>query len=254
MIAAGVSYLDEGSGPPLVLLMGLGADATAWAPHVEAWAQQHRCIAIDNRGADGSPLGDEILSTRAMADDTARLIEALELGAVQVVGISMGACIAQELALARPELVSRMALVAPWSRCDPFTQSVLEVLSRVRATNDTRAFNELLRNTVWTPEWINAHSTTMESALAAIPTMSSDAFAAQAFACARHDADDRLPELQTPTLVTLGTEDVFIRDALSRRVADRMPNAQTHAFAGLGHVHHWEALDEFNTLIEKWMR
>jgi pimeloyl-ACP methyl ester carboxylesterase len=254
VIEAGVGYLDEGHGPPVVLLMGLGAPATAWAPHIAAWSQRYRCIAIDNRGAGETPLGCEPLSTRLMASDAERLIDALGLAAVRVVGISMGACIAQELALARPDLVSSMALVAPWARCDAFTRSVLQVLARVRATDDSRAFTELLRNTVWTPNWINDHALAMDPDLQESPSMSSAAFAAQALACIEHDTDERLPGLRTRTLVTMGSADVFIRDELSQRVVDRLPDSEARAFAGLGHVHHWEALETFNELVEEWMQ
>src|SRR5450830_1485961 len=113
MIAAGVSYIDEGDGPPMILIMGLGAAANVWAPHASVWSLKFRCISVDNRGAGDSPLGAEPASTANMAQDVVRLMEALELGPSAVIGISMGAGIAQELALARPDLVRKLVLVAP---------------------------------------------------------------------------------------------------------------------------------------------
>jgi hypothetical protein len=46
MIAAGVSYIDEGDGPPMILIMGLGAAANVWAPHSSVWSRKFRCISV----------------------------------------------------------------------------------------------------------------------------------------------------------------------------------------------------------------
>ena len=101
------SFLDEGEGEPLLLLMGLGAAGETWRPHLDVWRRSFRCIAIDNRGTGSTSTGSGGLTTRDLAEDAAELIRHLELGPVRVAGISMGACIAQELALAHPSLVTR---------------------------------------------------------------------------------------------------------------------------------------------------
>ena len=254
MITAGVAHLDEGAGDPLVLLMGLGAPAGAWAPHSRVWSRNYRCISVDNRGAGGTPLGGEPATTQLMAGDVARLIDALGIGSCSVVGISMGACIAQELALARPDLVRKVVLVAPWARCDYSTASLLEVMLRVRRSGDSRAFNELLRNTIWTPDWINQHSVEMAVDLELEPEVSINAFEQQVLACQEHDSFDRLTGILAPTLVTFGSDDIFIRPSLSLEVASAIPSAETTIFQNCGHVHHWEDLDRFNSLVEEWLK
>ena len=114
-----LAYTEHGDGEPLLLIMGLGADSSAWESHVAAYHKRYRCIAVDNRGvgASSTPVGP--YSTGQMADDYAGLLEALDLGPVRVVGISMGGAIAQELALRHPELVERLVLVATWAKSDP---------------------------------------------------------------------------------------------------------------------------------------
>lgn len=254
MITAGVSYLDEGAGDPVVLLMGLGAPASAWAPHSQVWSRSYRCISIDNRGAGETPLGGEPATTQLMADDVARLIDALGIAKCSVVGISMGACIAQELVLARPDLVRKVVLVAPWARCDNWTTSVLDVMLRVRRSGDHRAFNQLLRNTIWTPDWTNQHFLEMAADLDLEPGMSIDAFEQQVSACQKHDNSDRLAGILIPTLVTLGSDDIFIRPTLTHEVAFTIPDAETVMFPESGHVHHWEDLERFNSLVEEWLK
>ena len=94
-----LGYREAGRGEPLVLAMGLGADSTAWERHVQRWARGYRCIAVDNRGAGASSAPPGPYSTAQLADDYAELIVELDLGPVQVVGVSMGGAIGQELAL-----------------------------------------------------------------------------------------------------------------------------------------------------------
>ncbi|WP_382303560.1 alpha/beta fold hydrolase [Herbiconiux sp. UC225_62] len=246
------AYSEHGDGPPLVLLMGLGAPASAWLPHSEHWARSHRCLLLENRGSGGTPLGAVPASTQDYADDVASLLESLGTGPVAVAGISMGACVAQEVALRHPQLVSRLLLVAPWARVDPATASTLSVLARARAGGDDRLLNEMLRNLVWTPEWVNRHAAEMAPGLDLPPTLSPQAFSAQADACATHDSLSRLAQIACPTLVTLGEQDAFIRPELSVEVADAIPGAELRRFAS-GHVHHWEELDEFNRTTEEWL-
>ncbi|WP_285115491.1 alpha/beta fold hydrolase [Leifsonia sp. fls2-241-R2A-40a] len=253
MKASTLGHLEEGSGPPLVLLMGLGARAEAWRPHLDAWSRTFRCIAVDNPGAGESDLGDAPLTVAGIAARVADLLDELGVQQVAVAGISMGACTAQELALQRPDLVARLVLVAPWAASDPYTDGVLESLTASRTDSSARHFNLLLRNTVWTPEWINDHAHEFEAQLGAEPPIGVDAFAAQARACAGHDTRDRLSAIGVPTLVTVGADDVFIRPARSYEVADGVPGARLQMFGGTGHVHHWERLDEFNTIVEEWL-
>jgi pimeloyl-ACP methyl ester carboxylesterase len=188
-----------------------------------------------------------------MAADVAALLDKLDAGSCDVAGISMGSCIAQELAISRPDLVNRLVLVAPWARSDPYTDGVLESLSEARAHGSQRQFNLLLRNTVWTPEWINDHSAEQELALRTAPALTVEAFQQQAAACASHDTRVRLSEVSAPTLITYGEQDVFIRPSRSREVAELIPGAELLAFQGSGHVHHWEHLDAFNAAIEEWL-
>ena len=253
MISAGVSYIDEGAGEPLVLLMGLGAPASAWAPHSRVWSGRYRCISVDNRGAGDTPLGDEPVTTQLLAGDVARLIDSLGIASCSVVGISMGACIAQQLVVERPDLVRKVVLVAPWARCDSSTTRALDVMLRVRRSGDSRAFNEFLRNLIWTPEWTNEHSLEMEADLGLPPAMSLEAFEQQVRACQQHDSLDRLSEILAPTLVTWGSADIFIRPSLSLEVASKIAGAETAIFSTSGHVHHWEDLERFNALVEEWL-
>lgn len=249
-----LAHTETGSGPPLLLIMGLNAPGSAWAPHTKAWSAAFRCIAVDNRGAGLSPAPPGPYRTAALAEDCAALIERLGLGPCRVAGISMGGAVAQELALRRPDLVERLVLVATWSRPHPYTRAVLDTLAEVRSRCDVAAFTTHLQTLVWTPDWFAAHADELIATRSDEPAVGVEALAAQAAACRDHDAYDRLDRIRVPTLVTAGGRDRFIPTPLSAEIAARIPDARWELFADTGHVHHWEELERFNDTVQEFLR
>jgi pimeloyl-ACP methyl ester carboxylesterase len=244
---------ETGAGDPVVLIMGLGADATAWRQHTDAWSRSFRCIALDNRGAGRSPAPPGPYTTRQLAEDTAALMERLGVGPAAVVGISMGGAIAQELALSRPDLVSRLVLTATWSRPHAYTTSVLRTLGRARAATAPAAFTEHLQTLIWTPGWFAAHESELVAAREVPPAVGLEGLEGQLAACETHDAHRRLGAVTVPTLVTAGTADRFIPADLSADVAEAIPGSTFEPFRDRGHVHHWEELDRYNGLVGDWL-
>ena len=246
-----LAYEEVGEGPPLLLIMGLGADRTAWAPHVSRWAERFRCIVADNRGAGRSPAPPGPYTTASMADDYAALLRGR--GPVDVVGISMGGAIAQELALRYPALVRRLVLVAAWARTSAYTRDVLAGLAAARRGLSVADYVTALQCLIWTPGWFDAHGDELAADRAAAQAVGPDALAAQAAACATHDALGRLAGITAPALVTAGVLDRFVPVALSAELASGLPSGRLELFEDTGHVHHFEDVDRFNTLVEDWL-
>ncbi len=250
-----LAYTEAGQGEPLVLIMGLGADRSAWELHLAAYQQHYRCFAVDNRGvgASGQPPGP--YSTAQMADDYARLIEVLGLGSVRVVGISMGGAIAQELTLRHPDLVARLVLVSTWARCDAYTAQVFAHFARVRRAVSLPEFVGLLQLWIWAPRYFNQHQAELLEAreLEATPVQAQHAFEAQCEACIGHDTGGRLSGIAVPTLITAGDLDIFTPPALARELQAQIPHARLEVFPDTAHAHHWEALDDFNRLTVEWL-
>ena len=254
MTDVSLAYRESGQGEPLLLIMGLGADASAWDPHVAEWSKAFRCLAVDNRGAGRSAAPPGPYSTGEMADDYARLARGLNLEGVRVVGISMGGAIAQELALRHPDLVSKLVLVATWARLTPYAREVFAHLARIRAAVPPEVFTRTLQLWIWSPAWFDAHlDELLAEQDAADGAMSQAAFDAQAAACITHHAAERLADIRVPTLVTAGDLDVFVPPVLSQELADGIPQAELEVFPGWAHTHHWEDLDRFNALVREWL-
>ncbi|OBA59536.1 hydrolase [Mycobacterium sp. 1100029.7] len=91
-------YVRQGSGKPLLLVHGLGSSWRNWEPVLAALAAQRQVIAVDLPGyGDSPPLAGEV-SIASLTDAVESFIAAHDLGDVDVVGSSMGACMALELA------------------------------------------------------------------------------------------------------------------------------------------------------------
>lgn len=107
-------YTDEGSGPTIVLIHGLGGQLRNFArPLVERLALSNRVIAIDRPGSGYSTVSGVYPDLRGQASMVASLIEALGAGRVVLVGHSLGGALSLALAMDRPDLVRGLALVAP---------------------------------------------------------------------------------------------------------------------------------------------
>lgn len=109
-----------GAVTPVVLLHGLSDSSACWPAVLDHLAgSPRRVVALDARGHGGVPLPDEPFTVAALAADAAAALRELGLGPALVVGHSMGAVTAEELALTAPELVAGLLLEDPAWHEDP---------------------------------------------------------------------------------------------------------------------------------------
>lgn len=250
-----VTYYEEhGSGPPLVLIMGMSGDLQGWARQVRALSRHFRVITFDNRGAGRTSAPDKPYSIAGMAGDTASLMDHLEIKKAHVLGWSMGGMIAQELAIAEPGRVDRLVLLATGPRSEGLGRRIIEAWMDVRKSNLSRAQQLRLTSALaYSSELLNDDER-FEQAIAAQlanPYEQRDhAFLRQARAVLDFDAGGRLKDVQHNTLVVSGTDDVLMPPRVGQRLAELMPNASHKELPG-GHAGAIEYADEYNaTFLE----
>ncbi|MEM6666723.1 MAG: alpha/beta fold hydrolase, partial [Pseudomonadota bacterium] len=95
-------YEVHGSGPPLLLIAGLGGLGSYWTPQIDRFSQHFTLIVQDHRGTGKSSRSKIKYSLEQMAQDTLRLMDALSLESAHLVGHSTGASIGQILAIEHP--------------------------------------------------------------------------------------------------------------------------------------------------------
>ncbi len=247
---AKLHFVTRGEGPPLMLIMGLGADGSVWEEHVKAYEKHFKCYLIDNRGIGLSPAPTGPYTTAIMADDVAALMDAEGIAAAHVAGLSMGGAIAQELALRHPTRVTKLVLVSTWAKCDDYMKRVFTHFKDMRAVSTLGQFMQLLLLWIWTPAWMTAHADDMDQACrdagANENPQPRQGFEGQCDACITHDTVERLSNITVPTLITIGTLDIFTPLACSEFLHAQISGSRLVHFTKSGHVHHWEELADFN--------
>src|SRR3954462_7926781 len=99
---------SAGSGPPLLLIMGLGLSGGAWWRSVPTLAKRFRVITYDNRGTGGSTALTYAYTTEAMAADALAVPDSGGAEGGQAYGVARGGMVAQQLALGQPNRVDRL--------------------------------------------------------------------------------------------------------------------------------------------------
>jgi pimeloyl-ACP methyl ester carboxylesterase len=107
-----IAYGVRGRGSPLVLIQGVGVGRWGWDPMAAQLALRFQVLTIDNRGIGASDTPPGHYSTRMMAEDVLAVLDHAGIQQASLVGTSLGGMIAQELALAHPERVDKLVLVA----------------------------------------------------------------------------------------------------------------------------------------------
>ncbi len=111
-----INYVDKGVGKPILMIHGLGGNASHWKKTIESLSATNRCIAIDLPGYGGTASMNSLESKEVLAfyaKAATQLIKSLQLKNVTVMGHSMGGQVAMILALQEPILISKLILVAP---------------------------------------------------------------------------------------------------------------------------------------------
>ena len=137
-------YEVHGEGEPLVLIMGLRRNIEWWYRQKDALSKCFKVIMFDNRGAGRSEKPQTTYSIGLFAEDTAHLMDALEVTDAHILGISMGGYIAQEFSINFPDKVRSLILGCTGcggSKAVPMSQDRMEKF----IANKGLAPNEILK-------------------------------------------------------------------------------------------------------------
>jgi pimeloyl-ACP methyl ester carboxylesterase len=252
-------YTEQGSGPPLLLIMGITAPGSVWAKHAEFWQQRFRCILPDNRGVGRSDKPAGPYDSGMMADDFAGLLTQLGISAAHVVGCSMGSTIAQQLALRHPAKVRSLVLMCPWARCDSYAAGIFEHMKILKARLRPEEFAQYIQllifsKATWDSEqdYQDLLQARRDAAIATDP-QPLHGLEAQAAACVGHNVRSELGRILCPSLVIGGEADIFTPPWMAREVAAGIRGCELHLYPDAGHAFHWERLDDFNPRVLNWL-
>ncbi len=249
-------HLQAGEGDDVLLLCGLGDDVTAWNGQFDPFSERYRVTVIDNRGVGRSSLPDGEFTVRDMAKDAAALCDAIGIGPAHVMGFSMGGAIAQELAIARPDLTRSLAIVGSWAYSDRLFRTFIESSAYFAGiADDDRAFlMYFLASTYSKAVFEDGRVDAFCDAMLNNPhPQTTEAFQRTAHAILGHDTRDRLGAIAVPTLVLHGEEDIICPPRHSRQIASLIPGAQLVGVPEQAHQPFQEDPAAFNeTVLTFW--
>ena len=245
-----MEYETAGGGEPLLLINGLGSDRSEWLFQLPAFAERFLVVTFDNRGCGGSDVPPGPYTTARMADDAAALLEHLGAGPANILGVSLGGMIAQEVALRHPHRVRKLVLACTAPGGEGSLRPAPEVLGAFVHSPGCDPEEEIRRVLpfLYTEEYRRSRPEEIEAFVRRrlAKPVSAEGHAAQLAAAVGHSAWDRLGSVGVPTLVVTGDGDRVVPPENSRRIAQRIPGAKLVLLPGAPHRLFAENAEAFN--------
>ena len=235
---AGMDYIRFGRGEKvLVILPGLGdglrtvkGTALPMAMMYRMFAKEYTVYGFSRR--EPLPQG---YTTRDMARDQAEAMELLGIRQADVLGVSMGGMIAQQLAIDFPEKVRRLVLTVTGARSNPvLVDSIREWMSFAGQGDHTALMDSNVKR-IYSEAYYRKNKWLVPAMGRLTKPKSYGRFYGQANACLSHDAYDSLARIMAPTLVIGGEKDKALGGDASREIAGKIPGAELLMYEQWGH-------------------
>lgn len=248
------SYIDRGRGPALIMVHGVGLNASVWMPQIEAFAGRYRSVAYDTLGHGGSDLPPAGATLADYVAQLAAVLDYLGIARATLVGHSMGSLITILFAIEHGDRVESLIAVNPvYRRSD--TQ-LAAIRDRVRALEEhglDSTLNEALAR--WFGDPAEAPATRVEQVRQWIRETDPQGYARayRVFCEADPWLDGRLNELRAPALFVTGALDPNSTPAMARAMAAEAPLARAAVIDGERHMMAYESPDRFNRIVRRFL-
>jgi pimeloyl-ACP methyl ester carboxylesterase len=247
--AVSLEVPEEGpaNAPSVLLLPGFGTDASAFARQIPALSERFRARGVNPRGVGRSDAPDvSRYEVATMASDAAALASA----PAHVVGTSLGAAAALELALAHPDRIRSLTLIAPLVRAEPRLLAVVDAWCELGRELPSDSLAQALLPWLFSDELLADDRLRKRALRGLAQTLSRVPAAALERSAAglrewsgTREAD--LGRVSVPTLVVVAENDLLTPGGMA--VAEQIPGAKCVVVAGSGHavmLEKWEAVNE----------
>lgn len=246
-----INYDAQGEGEALLLIPYLSADHACYAFQLPAYTEHFRCIALDLPGTGQSDKPAGPYSTDGYADQVAAFLDAIGVERAHVAGVSLGAAIGMHLAARYPQRVRSLSLHSGWDASDRYLKTVVEMWRTLASSLPTVA-DAVIQGIFpfcFTPEMYVERPEFADSLADFVrgrPAQPLDAFLAQSDAALTHDASAVLGDIDTPTLITVGSHDLVCSPRFAERINSRIDGSELVVFDRLSHAGLHEDPETFN--------
>jgi pimeloyl-ACP methyl ester carboxylesterase len=262
-----VAYKRFGQGKPILFISGTSQTKDAWEPTLllELAATNHTVIVFDNRGIGETTVGTKPFSIEQFANDTAGLLDALQIEKADVFGASLGSFVAQELALNYPEKIDRLILHATYCGGNEAIYASGQAAERAMILSSAEVLQNMtaeeqamvLAQIMFPPEWLEEHPEILNTTVIQLaPSRSATPQIIQQQGLASgtwKGSCDRLANITLPTLLIVGDQDVLLPAANALMMAQRIPNSWLVIIQGTGHGMMFQVPTEFSAIIQTFL-
>jgi len=247
-----IFWEEQGSGEPLLLVMGHGWPRQMWARHLPALTERFRVITFDNRGVGQTTTTLSQWTLADMADDAVAVLDAAGVGRAHVYGASMGGGIAQVMVLVHPERVSALILGCTAARAAqrrvpvlPLVRHLLPALLAGRQARTVALAQALVYGPATDPALIAEDVRLLESL-----HRPAEGLRAQRQAIMDYEGSEaRLGSIRSPTLIMHGSDDRLVPLHYGEELARLIPDAELVVLPGAGHMYVTDATQAANLAV-----
>lgn len=251
--AAELFYTEQGDGPPVILLHGLGSCGDDWLFQTPVLARHFRVLMLNLRGHRPSAPIRGPITIFTLAADVAAFMSALGLNAAHIVGLSLGGLVGQQLAIDFGARVQRLVLCNTFARLRPRSMQDAYTLGR-RLAVSTLLPLDLNARVVAADLFPKPDQAPLRQAvLDRIGQNDRASYRYLVRAIARFDTRAQLARVRVPTLVITGERDRVVPRGCQQQLVRGLPQVQWRIVPDSGHATPIDQPEEFNRLVLEFL-
>ncbi len=247
-----IFWEEQGSGEPLLLVMGLGWPRQMWTRHLPALTERFRVITFDNRGVGQTATTLSRWTLSDMADDAVAVLDAAGVTRAHVYGASMGGGIAQVMTLENPDRVGALILGCTATKAArrlvpfrPVIRRLLPALPRGRQARTIALAQALVYGPATDPALIAEDVRLLDSL-----RRPAEGIRAQRRAVQNYEGSQlRLRSIRSPTLIIHGSDDLLVPVRYGEELARLIPGATLVVLPGAGHMYVTDATEAAGSAV-----
>lgn len=246
-------YTIQGAGDPIVLIGGYASGYwQSWQKYLPVLSERHRVLAFDSRGSGETDAPDSPYTVDAMAADTLGLLDHLDIERAHFIGRSLGGCIAQAIALRRPQAVRSLVMTSTFARIGQRGRTLVAHWIDTVGKLGFEKFFDYLMTYFYTADFYDRNydqvRASVQGLLSAKRTV--HGFAHTGHAVTHHDVLDRLGDIKAPTLLLCGSEDLITPASHTEEMGSRIPGSKVRIIPNTAHGFLTEQPESFDLIVD----
>ncbi len=249
-----MNYTVKGEGDWLVMVGGYASgNWSSWGPQLDLASQKFKVLAFDNRGIGGTDAPDSPYTTQMLAKDALGLMQVLGIPRAHLMGKSLGGAIAQWMTILQPDSVRSLAMTSTFAHLGPRGRHMVQWwLASAKATGIDRCFLSGLLTYFYSEKYCELNQDKIEKSVESMLQVNRPlhGYLHTGHSLLTHDSRDRLCEIQCPTQILIGENDIITSLEHSQEIGRYIPHSEVLIFEDTLHGFMAERPDAFDSMLQ----